>query len=1593
MSGEPPAEGSNPTADPGNANQESNQNDSTNVQQPPPVKAEPEGQAPGLPPAETANSTGPTQGQENAENQGTNQANTGAPEKQETSVQGQSVGGQEPPSGEHGAAQPPHGGQESAGSAPVEETKAAVVNGATAEAQQPPQGASQPPPPPQGPPAPHQHGPPPPPQGGPPPPAHGAMPPQHPPPPQHYQQLPPQHHPPPPQHPSEHPPPPPAGPPQDHPQGPPPPQHPPPPPQGGPSPKGQSQPSTGPPSGAPPMNAAPAPPGPNGAPPGPPAAQGQGKGAVQRLKVEDALGYLDRVKMQFENQPHVYNQFLDTMKEFKSQAIDTPGVIRRVSTLFEGHPELITGFNTFLPPGFQIDPSTVPGHPANRTGTTTVGTIDENGERNKPLPGPPPTTYEAPPPGQAGYAPPPPTGGPPPPPTAQQNASGPPPPQPSGPAPGAAPAAPANAAAASQPSSQPASGGASGAPRQRAPVEFNQAINYVSKIKTRFSQHPEIYKNFLEILHTYQKEQTSIKDVYNQVAQLFNRHQDLLEEFSQFLPDAAPHHAAAMAAAGQRAAGAAAAAGAPRAGGADGYQMAPQGAPPGPPTGGAPMLPPKDGSLPPHMASQVGYGMPSGSASKPGARRADGPDSSAKKIRIEDKESLLDPSRIADNYEIYLYFEKVKHALANRVAYDNFLKILNLYNRSVINSNELVQLASGFLGKFPDLFRYLKHILGFTDQQQPEVPRLPSVVQDSYHEIDYSTCKRFGVSYRALPKNHTPPSCSGRTELCDEVLNDTLVSFPTYSDEQTFLASRKNVYEEAMYKCEDERYELEMVIETNMSTIRVLEAVNYKIQRSSAEDAVKMRLDKNLGGISEIIYHKSIERLYGDKTPEVIDMLRRNPAGAVPIVLKRLKQKDEEWRKAQREWNKYWRDVVERNFLKSLDHQGIIFKGNDKKSTSAKGLVAEIETLLQEEKDRSSDLADRLPQYKRDPLLKFELKDAEFAKEVLEIIRYYVACTMSTADARTIYDQMNYMLKEFFMIDASKYEFKDDHLIATDEEDEAETNAEAENKDEQAVPDADEEKPAVDAAEPSADELKKAQSADDMDVVVDEDATGHGEKTAAAVAKSHLRPVQVIQTADDADLVVKGVDDSNKQSVFYGNSHWFLTFRLFQIIYERHYTIKTTANDIEKDAKEGAEHNKNFELGSQVNLAMRLGFKRQSQDMKKGLFNQYKDLLKNLIASDNKSEDHSYFEDAMRELMGIKAYISFTMDRLLQSFVRQLSNTMNDNLSNKLMDLYLYDKQKGMRNNATEQAYQCNVEACIGDDNVYRIAIEKTSDAERVIAFRISNPDFQCQAPDVSISDRWHMYMDRFLTTQPTPEDLKAMAKHYVWLERVRRKVEKSGNKKRTEAMQSHNGLEVKICCNTYKMFFVEGTYDSQFVPGCLGRSQATFKDGVSKRNKKFMSVLSKLSDVDEDARDEYRKLMKGEEGTTEAKVETDAYGRSFVRYVLIEKDITAKATEDTEVPEGDSKAEEPAAETAEPEEEGEEAKAEDEATEPAAAPAKDKETKGDDGDGDGAGEGEDEAEAGADAEAKGEAEAEAEGDAETDAKDGEAEGDAMKTD
>lgn len=263
------------------------------------------------------------------------------------------------------------------------------------------------------------------------------------------------------------------------------------------------------------------------------------------LNVTDALSYLDAVKVQFQDKPEVYNKFLDIMKDFKGQVcvicrdslrvliftfrIDTPGVIQRVSMLFHGNGRLITGFNTFLPMGYRIDVSADPADQNTITVTTPQGTVTQSTTSALPLPPRPPPPPPPPPPASVpalgapsavdipGFGP---------------NLAHPLPYPPGIPlplghgtlsrsmTPQAAPFHPAMAVPTPfdhfGPNQHHQAATLLGSlnnkhrnpdPQAQQHADFHHAIQYLNKIKARFSDNSNTYKQFLDILHGYQKEQ------------------------------------------------------------------------------------------------------------------------------------------------------------------------------------------------------------------------------------------------------------------------------------------------------------------------------------------------------------------------------------------------------------------------------------------------------------------------------------------------------------------------------------------------------------------------------------------------------------------------------------------------------------------------------------------------------------------------------------------------------------------------------------------------------------------------------------------------------------------------------------------------------------------------------------------------------------------------------------------------------------------------------------------------------------------------------------------------------------------------------
>ena len=381
--------------------------------------------------------------------------------------------------------------------------------------------------------------------------------------------------------------------------------------------------------------------------------------------------------------------------------------------LFKGHPELIVGFNTFLPPGYKIEVQTnegppdqnmpghhIPGHSYFQTivhtphgthmmgnhglvpqvlPTTSIHSISSPVSVRPVTVGVHQTKFTSK--------------------TAEPAASPSPSlplarneiaaqvftnqilqlqqPTPPAPIPITASTPPATIASAAQPGQQ-----------NNQPVEFNHAINYVNKIKHRFQGQPDVYKQFLEILHTYQKDQRAMKEggvpksmlteseVYAQVSKLFQNQEDLLSEFGQFLPEATTDHSTAAIMVSSK-------------GLANDHVTTTASTkrtvkPTNAVVAGGKIepRPPGDANTLKRPLQQLRMQPP---AKKP-------------RMGVLKDVSLGEAQRYGTLNE-FAFFDKVRKALKNTEVYENFLRCLVLFNQEIVSRSELVQVVSPFLNK------------------------------------------------------------------------------------------------------------------------------------------------------------------------------------------------------------------------------------------------------------------------------------------------------------------------------------------------------------------------------------------------------------------------------------------------------------------------------------------------------------------------------------------------------------------------------------------------------------------------------------------------------------------------------------------------------------------------------------------------------------------------------------------------------------------------------------------------------------------------------------------------------------------------------
>lgn len=667
-------------------------------------------------------------------------------------------------------------------------------------------------------------------------------------------------------------------------------------------------------------------------------------------------------------------------------------------------------------------------------------------------------------------------------------------------------------------------------------------------------------------------------------------------------------------------------------------------------------------------------------------------------------------------------------------------------------------------------------------------------------EIDYSSCKRHGASYRGLPKSFIQPKCTGRTALCREVLNDTLVSFPSWSEDSTFVSSRKTQYEEYIYRCEDERFELDIVIESNLLTIRVLEAVRRKIDKMSFDERNRFKLDDTLGGTSCVIHQRAIRRIYGDKAPEIIEGLKKNPVIAVPLVLRRLKAKDEEWRDAQKQFNKIWREQNEKYYLKSLDHQGISFKQNDIKYLRSKSLIKEIEDLQRENQDDDLNASSagggdmvsttELSNNAGLPHITLVYKDKDMLDEACNLIIHHVKrqTSIHKDEKQKIKQLMRQFIPDLFF--APRGELSDDEIDENEDQMDDEASSERrfessndnnrktfENRnhgksdlpsspkqtsrfnrdspklscDESPLKDpelgepirpeqqkylSDIDSPHKDEAIPISLDSRDHAKLEPLSVVT-ENSNNRGSEDTNVHSNTHHKDASSFVKSPQQALQNKDPEDNYQ--MFYIDDKWYCFLRLHHILCQRLGSIyersKTLIAEEEKERKERKE-----------STAIALRLKPRNDIEVEDYFPVFVDMIKQLL--DGNLESNQY-EDMLRDMFGIYAYVAFTLDKVVQNIVRQLQHMVGDEASQQCTDLFLEEAKNNAtggpcataQSRATSEAnYLKRAEQLLEDENCYKATIYQN---ESKLTIGLLETECQDGSDNEDPEDKWSSYMNQ----------------------------------------------------------------------------------------------------------------------------------------------------------------------------------------------------------------------------------------------------------
>lgn len=810
---------------------------------------------------------------------------------------------------------------------------------------------------------------------------------------------------------------------------------------------------------------------------------------------------------------------------------------------------------------------------------------------------------------------------------------------------------------------------------------------------------------------------------------LFGAAPDLLEDFKQFLPESAAQHRAQQQQAARHAAEDAVMLSNVR--GEAGYTPAPQQTP----RADTSRLPPMGNFAPTPTANRdnkrkrerqgpVAAPMPAPLAQEPptsNVRGGFGPASVNKRAKtghavkqaIPDgppvsptltpalPEPMPPTTSTSPNQDELAFFDRVKKFIGNKNTMNEFLKLCNLFSQDLIDKQLLIYRAQSFIGGNQELFSWFKKFMGEDEEQKSR----PKTVNS---RVSLSNCRSLGPSYRLLPKRERERVCSGRDELCRSVLNDEWASHPTWASEDSgFVAHRKNTFEEGLHRIEEERHDYDFNIEACNRTIQQLEPIANQLLTMKSEDRPTFVLPPALGGQSETIYKRVIMKIYGrEKGRDVIKELFAMPWSVVPVLLHRLKTKLEDWKAAQREWEKVWRDQTQKIFWKSLDHQSITVKQTDKRQFQPKSLANEMQVRYEEQKRMQSIQEIQQPDYQ----FSFSFKDEDVLLDVTRLMLTF-ADNNNGADFVKVVPFIKEFVPLFFGLDAAKFE-QQVHTSGRDTPNDSGEDTPSADEDvsqrSQKPKKGDLRRDVLDPRSKSRKDKEDSVASASRDSTP-EIASGVEDEAAADSSHSNTREDRTSSRWVEYSAVPTAFGDKEFEHEepyrrvefnMYANGSIYYFFRMFVMLYERLLKLKETEDEVRRIITRAKE----------PKAAQRLKMlDKQPEDFFKdtsataNYYSQVLDMFHDQIVGD---VDMNFIEETLRRYYLQTGWLLYSFDRLLSSLVRFALSVVSQDNKDKSLDIYnLFRKDRANETTThkNELSYRQNVEKHAKDADTYRI--------------------------------------------------------------------------------------------------------------------------------------------------------------------------------------------------------------------------------------------------------------------------------------------------